>query len=399
MIPEYNIDFRDPAYRQDPWSVYRELHELGPVSRGPMGELLVVGHRECKQLLNDRKSIHKNPELALSMYPEGPFREHNAHTMTFMDAPEHTRVRKAASHAFTPRALKQLEPSIEQITDDLVSAIEAKDEFDLVTDFAQPLPIYVICEMLGIPATQREMFKRCAHGVILGLEPGASPELIEGANQSVLELTETLEEQTRRVGPDPVGSVLQKMLVVHDEGEISWKELINQAIFLLNAGHETTSTLLGHLARTLLRERELCSALSQSEALTDNAIEETLRLHPPLHFGWRRVKEPIELNGEEIPQGTMLTIMIAAANRDPNVFSDPDKFDAERSNAREHIAFITGIHTCLGAALARLEARISFNRLIPMIADCDAAGEPQENEAVLFQGLANLPVRRANVSA
>lgn len=399
MIPEYNIDFRDPSYRCDPWNVYRQLHELGPVSRGPMGELIVVGHRECKQLLNDRKSIHKNPELALSMYPEGPFREHNAHTMTFMDPPEHTRVRRAASHAFTPRSLKQLTPAIEKITDELVADISDHDAFDLVSDFAQPLPIYVICEMLGIPATEREMFKRCAHGVILGLEPGASPELIESANQSVLELTEALEGHARAAAPDPEGSVLQKMLVVHNEDQLSWKELINQAIFLLNAGHETTSTLLGHLARTLLRERDLCSALSQSGALTDNAIEETLRLHPPLHFGWRRVKAPIELNGEEIPEGTMLTIMLAAANRDPSVFANPDIFDAERSNARDHIAFEVGIHTCLGAALARLEARIAFDRLIPLLEKCEPSGEAIENEAVLFQGLASLPVRRARVIA
>lgn len=399
IIPDYDIDFRDPNYRADPWNVYRELHELGPVSRGSMGELIVVGLRECKKLLTDRGSIHKSPELALSMYPEGPFREHNAHTMTFMDAPEHTRVRRAASHAFTPRSLKQFTPAIEKIADELVAEISERDAFDLITDFAQPFPIYVICEMLGIPATERDMFKRCAHGVILGLEPGASPELIEGANQSVIELTESLERHTRSASPDPEGSVLQKMLVVHNEGELSWKELINQAIFLLNAGHETTSTMLGDLARTLLRERELCSALAQSESLTDNAIEETLRLHPPLHFGWRRVKEPIELVGEEIPVGTMLTIMLAAANRDPSIFANPDIFDAERKNARDHIAFEVGIHTCLGAALARMEARISFARLIPLLQTCELSGEPVENEAVLFQGLASLPVRRTRVAA
>jgi cytochrome P450 len=124
-----------------------------------------------------------------------------------------------------------------------------------------------------------------------------------------------------------------------------------------------------------------------------------LRLHPPLHFGWRRVKAPIELNGEEIPEGTMLTIMLAAANRDPSVFANPDIFDAERSNARDHIAFEVGIHTCLGAALARLEARIAFDRLIPLLEKCEPSGEAIENEAVLFQGLASLPVRRARVIA
>ena len=389
-----SFDPRSAAYRADPWAAYRRLAAEAPVFQNPDGAWVVCSFEAATRLLADRQRVLKRPDLLLRAFPPGDFRDHNANTMTFMDPPDHTRVRRAMAHVFTPGAIGYLQERIEAICTELLDGMEGQAEFDLVEAFAQPLPLFVICEMLGIPRDARPRFKAGAAAVVAGLEPGAGVDTLEAANAAIRELTALMGGYMESRSPGQGADVLSLLLGLSEEETLSPSELIHQAIFLLNAGHETTTTLIGSGAWALLREPAARARLQAEPEAYGAAVDELLRLYPPLHFTYRRAAERIELEGAVIEPGALILILLAAANRDPAQFPDPDRLDVDRPNAKRHLSFAVGPHTCLGNNLARMEAATALRRLFERFPDLRLAGEPVRNQGLIFQGFAELPTAR-----
>jgi cytochrome P450 len=388
------FDPRLPAYKADPWGAYRNYLAQTPVFQNPDGSWVVASFEAATRLLADRRRVRKRPDLLLRAFPTGDFRDHNANTMTFMDPPDHTRVRRAMAHAFTPGAIDYLQARIEQIAVELLDALEDRSSFDLVEDFAQPLPLFVICEMLGVPPDERPRFKVGAAAVVAGLEPGASAETLEAANTAVRELTALMSRYMEARSGGGGADILSLLLGLGQEDTLSPSELIHQAIFLLNAGHETTTTLIGSGAWALLQDDAARARLQSEPELYPKAVDELLRLYPPLHFTYRRAAERIELDDQVIEPGALLVILLAAANRDPAEFPEPDRLEIDRPNAKRHLAFAAGPHTCLGNNLARMEASIALRRLFERFTDLRLAGDPVGNRGLIFQGFTEIAVAR-----
>jgi len=377
-------------FRADPFAVYRRFLRERPVHRNANGTWFVSRHKDVAALLNDPKRVIKKPEILLKQFRPGPFREHNRHNMNFMDPPDHTRVRATVARYFTPRALQELVPRIAAIADDLLD--RAGGAFDLIRDYAILLPVYVICEMMGVPATERERFKRWSADVVAGLEPGARPESIAAAEAACVEFAvffAELAEQRRR---QPGGTDLLSVLTRHEqEDKLHPLELVHNAAFLLNAGHETTTNLIGNGVQALLQAPDQLRRLRAEPALIDRAIEEFLRYDPPLHLTFRRTAADIDLGDAVIGAGDGVLFSLAGANRDPSVFESPDRLDIARHENR-HLSFAPGVHFCLGATLARYEGRIAIGTLLRRYPNLAPAGAPARNTGIIFQGFNRLPV-------
>ena len=295
-----------------------------------------------------------------------PLYRHHTTSLVFNDPPLHTRVRRLLAAAFTPRALAAMQARIEAVVDDLIQRHAEARRMDLVEDFAFRLPVEVICDMLGVPAGDRAPFRRYSLAILGALEPVAGPERQAAGNAAVAEFSAYLDaliaERARRPADDH--DILGTLIHGEVDGEkLSHDELVQNCIFLLNAGHETTTNLIGNTVDALLRFPAELARLKAEPGLLKSAIEEGLRFESSNQLGNRRLAEDVEIGGETLAAGTYIHIGIGAANRDPAQFADPDRFDAGREPNR-HFAFGTGVHMCLGAVLARLEGIIAIGRLV-----------------------------------
>ncbi len=396
-LPDF--DPSAPAFRTDPFGTYRRYREESPVHLNSNGLYFVTRYEEVARVLTGGAVFIKEPAVALKQFRPGPFREHNRLSMTFMDEPDHGRVRRTVARYFTPRSLDALAPRIAVIADELLDA--AGDRFDLMADYANPLPLYTICAMFGVDTGERAAFKRWSQAVVAGLEPGAPDADIDAADTAIVEFADFLGELAdARRGSD--GEDLISVLVREAaDGRVSRDELIQNAAFLMNAGHETTAHLIGNSTKALFDHPDQLAALRAAPDRLDAAIEEMLRYDPPVQLTFRRTAEPVSLGDVEIPAGRSILAGIAAAGRDPAVFPDPDRFDIARAgmgggkgeSVRRHLAFAPGTHTCLGAALARLEGRIAFERLLSRAPELAPDGAPARNSGIIFPGFRTQPVR------
>ena len=311
--------------------------------------------------------------------------------MLNMDPPDHTRLRKLVVKAFTPRRVESLRPRVEAITAELLDAMARESEVDLLDAFAFPLPIRVICELLGVDESRRDDFRAWTNAILDASEDRAqAAEAIGAMTEYLLEL---IEAKRQRPADDLLTALIQ---VSADEDRLSVHELVSMVFLLLVAGHETTVNLIGNGVLALLRHPDQWAALRANPDLVDGAVEEILRYDGPvMHGTFRHTTAPVRLGGVEIPEGELVWVGLSSANRDPRQFPDPDRFDIGR-DAHGHVAFGHGIHFCLGASLARLEGQVAVRRLVERFPGMALAVPPEQlrwRPSTLVHGLEELPVR------
>jgi cytochrome P450 len=384
---------------RDPRSVYAGLRTEAPVQQVVMPDgvpgWLVTDHADARVLLDDRRLSKDHRRAAdLGSGPAGAYSLPLANHMLNLDPPDHTRLRKLVSKAFTSRAVARLRPAIERIADDLLDAmaadLAAHGEVDLLDALAFPLPIAVISELLGVPHADRERLRMWSKA----FTSGVPTEVLVRASDEVGAYLADLVAAKRA---EPTEDLLSDLVQVSDEGDrLSENELVSMALLLIVAGHETTVNLIGNSVLALLRHPDQFAALRADPALLPGAIEEFLRYDGPIHIATIRfTTEPVPVGDVTIPAGEFVMISLLEANRDADRFTDPDRLDITRP-AGGHLAFGHGIHYCVGAPLARLETRITLDRLLSRFDTLALAGDPTELQwrgSLLIHGLRNLPVR------
>jgi cytochrome P450 len=362
---------------------------------------LVLGHAAALQALKDGR-LSKDMVAALDLDPDvvdpglpGP---DFAHHMMNLDPPDHTRLRRTVSRAFTPTRIAALEPSIEQITQELLDGLEAAGPdttVDLVAAFAYPLPFRVICELLGVPQDERDGLRDAFRTLLQPWSGSPPPEAVAASDAIVSALRRLVTTHREHHREDLVGTLVS---ATDDDDRLTEQELLSSLFQLIVAGHDSTSSLIGNGVVDLLTHPEQLRLLREDPGLIPAAVEELIRFSAPVpHATFRVTTEPMELDGVEIPAGEQVLICLGAANHDPEVFDDPDTL-AIGSESRPHLGFGHGIHFCLGAPLARLEARIAFRALLERFPDLRLAVDRADlrwshGDGLVLRGLDTLPVR------
>ncbi|GHF45863.1 cytochrome P450 family protein [Streptomyces griseosporeus] len=381
------------AFRTDPHPVYAELRARGPVHRvRPPGAepehetWLVVGYEEARAALADPRLAKDPAKLGMTFLDEELIGKY----LLSVDPPDHTRLRSLVSRAFTARRVERLRPRVQQITDDLLDAMLPQGRADLVESFAFPLPLTVICELLGVPELDRAEFRKTSTEVVA---PSSSGSEYDAVVRLADYLTELIEDK-RCSGPsDDLLSDLIRT-TAEDGDRLSAGELRGMAYLLLLAGHETTVNLIANGVHALLTHPGQLAALRADMGLLDGAVEEMLRYEGPVEAAtFRFAAEPLEIAGVPIAQGETVLVGLTAADRDPARYADPGRFDIRR-DPRGHVAFGHGIHFCMGAPLARLEARTAIRALLERAPGLALDGPPGPwLPGLLIRGMRSLPVR------
>ena len=364
----------------DPYHTYHQLRSRDPVHRMRLlNAWVLTRYEDVDMVLRDHRRFFKNDGL-----------DDEYRSMLQHDPPDHTRLRSLVSKAFTPRAVRELHPRVQRIVDELLDELDGKDKFDLIESFAFPMPVTVIAEMLGVPAQDMDRFKHWSNDVSLTIEPTLSDDQMRRVERSADELFEFFEgiiEERRR---QPKDDMITALLNAEEEGDkLTHKEVLGTLVLLLVAGNETTRNLIGNGMRALLKHPGQLQKLRDNPDLLDPAINELLRYDSPVQLDSRLVYDDVEVAGHRIRAGQRVICSIGAANRDPSVFSEPDKLDIGR-NEKSHIAFGRGIHHCLGAPLAMLEARIAFSTLLDRFSTIKLVSEPEYREQVVLRGVEEL---------
>jgi cytochrome P450 len=383
------------AGRADPYPWYARLHALGPASLTDDGSLVAVGYDACAALLRDHR-LRKSPDrfLTVSGYPD--WEQHPALRMMFasmlmLNPPEHTRLRRAVSTAFTPARIALLEPAIARLTDALLDQLDAAGPvIDFVDGFAFPLPVTVIGELLGIPAADRPRFQDLARDWTAVLDD-LSPDAVDRADQAATVIEDYLADLAalRRANPDD--DLLSALVTGPDRLPAS--DVTTTAALLLAAGFETTTSLLANGLVALLAHPDQAALLRANSELAAPAVEELLRYDSPVQILYgRTTTADLDIAGLHAPEGTRVITLVGAANRDPSVYVDPDRLDIRRDGPAP-LSFGGGVHYCLGAPLARLETRIAFPRLLNRFPTLRPAGPPVPRDGLTLHGYTGLPVQ------
>jgi hypothetical protein len=395
LAASFDLENLTPDFYVNPYPTYRALREDEPVKRLPNGSCfltryddLVTAYKNTKAFSSDKKK-----EFA-PKYGSSPLYEHHTTSLVFNDPPAHTRVRRLIMGALSPRAIVEMEPALTALVDRLLDAIATKGRFELIGDFAAAIPVEVIGNLLDVPHQEREPLRDWSLAILGALEPVIGPAAFARGNKAVadfLAYLETLVARRREKPGNPERDVLTRLIQGEPNGErLSEKELLHNCIFLLNAGHETTTNLIGNGLVALLHHPEEKRRLIQSPDLIKTAVEEMLRYESSNQLGNRMTTERIELGGVIMEAGTPITLCIGAANRDPAQFPDPETFDIARTPNR-HLAFATGAHQCAGMALARLEGAIAISRFLERFPNYALSSEAVRGGRVRFRGFLNIP--------
>lgn len=384
-----------PGFVDDPYPFYAALRAHAPVHEMAPGSLLLTRHDDVAAMYRDpAASSDKRREFAPRFGAGTPLYEHHTTSLVFNDAPLHTRVRRPIVTALNPRALARMEAPLVALVDALLDRLAALPAPDLIDDYAARIPLEVIGNLLDIPPAERGPLRDWSLAILSALEPAPSPAVLGRGHAAVDEFKAYLRglvAERRRHPGDIDTDVLTRL--IHGDGEpLSDTELLHQCIFLLNAGHETTTNLIGNGVHALLVHRGEFDRLRADPALITTAVEELLRFESPLQLNNRVTTAPVTLGGRDWPAGTFVTLGIGAANRDPAVFADPDRLDIARK-PNPHLAFGHGAHACAGMNVARLEARIAVGRLVARFPRVDLAAPPERDPRIRFRGFRRLPVR------
>jgi cytochrome P450 len=380
----------------NPFPTFSALREYAPVARMPDGSYFLSRYADCITAYKDAKLFSSDKKAEFRpKFGDGLLYQHHTTSLIFNDPPLHTRVRKIIAGALNPRAVADMEAPMIALTDRLLDAIEAKGHADLIADLAAAVPIEVIGNLLGIPHDLRSPLRDWSLAILGALEPTPGPELLEAGEVAVAEFLDYLRilVADRRKNPgDPARDVLTRLIQGEQGGEkLTEIELLQNVIFILNAGHETTTNLIGNGLYALLEWPDQKARLLADPSLITTAVEEMLRYESPVQIGNRMTTEPVTVGGIDMPAGTFVTIGIAAANRDPAEFANPDHFDVGRTPNR-HVAFASGVHFCVGLNIARMEGRIAAGRFLKRFPDYRLSGTPVRGGRARFRGFLSIPV-------
>src|ERR1700709_2389869 len=395
----FDLENLTPEFYANPYPTYRALREHAPVKRLPNGSYFLTRYDDLVGIYKSTKlfSSDKKKEFA-PKYGNSLLYEHHTTSLVFNAPPVHTRVRRLIMGALSPRAIAEMEPDLVALVDRLLDGLAAKAQekghVELIEDFASAIPIQVIGNLLDVPMDEREPLRDWSLAILGALEPVIGPEVFARGNSAVKDFLAYLEilVARRRAKPgNPERDVLTRLIQGEDNGErLTGKELLHNCIFLLNAGHETTTNLIGNGLVALLAHPAEKQRLIDNPGLIKTAVEEMLRFESSNQLGNRMTVEPVELGGIAMPAGTPVTLCIGAANRDPAQFTDPEGLDIGRTPNR-HLAFGTGAHQCAGMALARLEGAIAISRFLARFPNYTLSGEPVRGGRVRFRGFLSVP--------
>src|SRR5215207_8986325 len=366
------FDLLAPALLEDPYPTYVDIRQAPTAYYtwpGSDVQVPVLGRfAEVQAVLRDprfgRAGFRQAMEAGVG---DGPITRAFSQWMLFQDPPDHTRLRGLVSKAFTPRAVEKLRAQSEGIVAQLLDRVQDKASFDLMTEVAYPLPVLVICELLGVPEADRDRFGWWSTALAEGLDNLTlqDPGMLARGNEAASGLTEYFRERVRIRRSAPIDDLPSGLIAAEEQGDrLSEEELLATCVLLFFAGHETTVNLIGNGTLALLRNHTEFDRLRANPELLPNAVEELLRYDSPVQRTGRAVLADLELGGHSLHAGQRVNLLIGAANRDPAQFSDPDRLDVGRPNASQHLSFAAGIHYCVGAPLARLEAQLAIGLVI-----------------------------------
>lgn len=395
----FPFDPRDPVFRADPYPTYDRLRDERPVLRSPFGLLVLSRHRDCVSLLhNPETSTDQRNSSLFQSYLDSidfdPF-EGREPSFLFLDPPDHTRLRGLVSHAFTPRRVRDLQPFVRRVADELLDAAMAKGCMEAIEEFAYLIPVRVICQLLGVPEADNEVFKGWSRDLARGLDPefmlppDTRQRLMDASEAIRAYFEELIEERRAHPGDDMLSALIQ----AEQEGEkLTHGELLSTLGLLLIAGHETTVNLIGNGILQFSRHPDQYARLVADPSLAKGAVEEVLRYDPPVQITGRIALTELSFDDETLERGQQAICVIGAANRDPEEFGETaGSLDITRG-VSNHVSFGAGIHFCLGAPLARMEAHIAFEALAERAPRYELTDEPTYREAFVLRGLAQLPV-------
>lgn len=361
----------DPASRPDPYPIYAQLREAGAVRPPGVPATIVSSFADCQRILRDpgaasdrMKSRMVRERIAADPGPQ----ENTAQAFIFLDAPDHTRLRRLAVKAFTPRVVNALAPDIQRLVDGLLDGVEERGQLEVVDDLAYPLPVAVICRLLGVPLEDEPLFRRTSSVLARSLDPflaltGQPDEGLDERIAAYFELHDYFRSLLRRRRSSPGEDLLSALIDVEESGEqLTEDEILATCQLLLIAGHETTVNLIANSTLALLRTPGQWDALCADPERASRVAEETLRYDPPVHVLVRVAERDLTVGDVVVDAGEFLVLLLAAAQRDPAAVTDPDRFDPDRDDVK-HLAFGHGAHFCLGAPLARLEAKLALASL------------------------------------
>ena len=368
LTTKFDLQNVPEGYLADPYSVLAELRVQSPVYANPDGTFILTGYNDILQTYRDPISWSSDKKAAFRpKFGNTPLFEHHTNSVVFIDPPDHTRIRRLFQSAFTRKALAAFVPRITGLVDEYLNRLEDQGQMEVVKEFSFCLPIEVVCDLLGVPRQDRIFIQVWANEILTALEPTLTKKQFDDGNQAVVDFKEYLRDLIahRRSHPDGAQDteVLSVLADAEADGEyLTEIELLHQCIFMLNAGHETSTNMITHGIHEMLCNPDQISLLLQDPSLIEPMVEEVLRYQAPIQINNRRATSDQILSGVTIPADTTVHMMINAANRDPAQFPDPDCFDITRRPNR-HFSFGLGIHICAGNALARVEAQVAFQRL------------------------------------
>ena len=395
LARQFTLAGADAAFIDNPYPTYAALREHDPVHALGANSWLLTRYDDVLSVYRDpAASSDKKLEFA-PKFGDTPLFEHHTSSLVFNDPPLHTRVRRLLLGALNQQAIARMEAGVVALVDALLERMRGLAAPDLIEDFAARIPVEVIGNLLAVPAAERGPLRDWSLAILSALEPLPAAEVLARGNAAVRDFKAylaTLVASRRRQPGDPRFDVLTRLIQGEVGGErLGETELLHNCIFLLNAGHETTTNLIGNGAHALLTQPDQWQRLQADPSLLGSAVEELLRYESPLQLNNRIATAPLRVGGVELPAGSFVTLAIGSANRDPAQFADPDRLDVGRK-PNPHLAFGQGHHACAGMNVARLEARIAFGRLIARYPGLRLSGTPQRDRRIRFRGWRTLPV-------
>ncbi len=383
-------------FYSDPYPYYRLLQEYDPVHLCPDGSYFLSKHADLRRIYRDPKTFSSDKKVLFKpLFGDTLLYEHHTTSLVFNDPPLHTHVRKAIGDALSQKTIVAMEAGLRQLVDQLLSKLEARQQFDFVEDYASIIPIEVISNLLRVPREDRDQLRRWAVAILGALEFNLPKDRFDLGNQCVKEFLDYLKEfvaERRHNLSDDDDDILSRLIRWESDGfKLSDQQLYHQCIFLLNAGHDTTTNLLANGMHVLLSHPEQLEKLKAEPELINSAVEEFLRFESPVQLGNRMTTTKVHIGGVDIPANTNLNLGIGAANRDPDVYPDPDTLDITR-NPRDHLAFAGGIHLCAGLNVARLEAQIAIPAILKRFPDMRLVDAPVYDRRARFRAILSMPV-------
>ncbi len=390
----------DPAFQADPYPAYARMREAAGALPTPFGSVMITRYEPVDRVLRSnafrtpRGYRDKNDPAGPPRFdPEGPLTRHRRLWLLFQSGDAHGRLRKLITKAFTPKAIRALAPRIERLVDELLAPALERGSMNVIGDLAYPLPATVICELLGVPSGDRDMNRRLAAAAAPTLDPICSDEQIKAAESNMAEWDTYMRALLAERRKQPGDALLDALLAVEEDGsKLTEDEVAANATFLFLAGHETTTNLIGNGLLALLRHPDQLALLRKEPALIENAIEELLRFDSPVQFAARVALEATEIEGQRLEPEITVMLALGSANHDPRRFERPDALDVRRPDPKP-LSFGGGAHYCVGAALARLEAKIAFSRLLERTAAIELAeDQPKWRGSINLRSLVELPI-------